>query len=244
LVGGEFDKYFEEDPTARRKLVDNLADWIDKNNLVDEAVGFQGGYEDQRYQGGSYTVKNGKLSTPGEILLVAGIGDDIYQKLISNVTIYGDEKVNLCLANESMIKAFVIRYSNVTEEVDPILPDNEELLIEIVAAVQEACMTPNPKAHEVANAVLKVLNLPPEAATVASKEPPQPEKTEESAQEGQVPKPTVVPTKLTEQISTENRFYSFDLTGSSGDIILNIKAVIHTEDRDPDKWKMLFYRIE
>ncbi len=249
LVSSDFDKHFEDsDPTARRELVNNIADWVDQNNVVDESPGFQAGYEEQRYPENSYPVKNGKFSTPGELLLVAGMGDDIYRQLLPNITIYGDDKLNLCLAEEPMIKAFVIRYSNVTQDVDPILPDNNELLDEIVAAVQQACLTPTPKALEVANAIRTVLNLEPEAATNSSKGKKTTKTAESTSKSGfagnEEGKAKAVPTKLSDQISTENRFYSFDLTGSSGDIILSIKAVLHTEDKDPNKWKMLFYRVE
>lgn len=239
LTGAEFEELSEQDPLGRRRLADNLADWVDKNNLVDESPGLQAGYEDEKYPEGSYSVKNGKFSTPGEILLVAGMGDDIYRNLIRNVTIYGDDKVNICLAEEAMIKAFVIRYSNVSEEIDPILPDNDELLDGIVNTVQQACLKPNPKANEVANAIRTALNLKPEA----SKPPPKDSGTKEKGTP-QEKGPTAVPTRLTDQIVTENRFYSFDLTGRSGDIILNIKAVMNVEDKDPNKWKLLFYRVE
>ncbi len=250
LTGEDFEEYFEDEPEKRRKLVNNIADWVDTNTLVDESPGFQSGYEDRAYEEFGYKVKNGKFSTPGELLLVTGMTDEIYQKLSPNVTIYGDEKVNVCLADEEMVKAFVIRYSNTTEEVDPILPDNSELLDEIVAAVQQACLTPVPKALEVANAIRTVLNLPPETSSTASTSTSSSSSSSSSqstSQSGSAGTQTQTPTvskKLTEQISTENRFYSFDLTGSSGDIILNIKAILHTEDKDPNKWKMLFFRVQ
>jgi len=244
LAGSAYNEFFEDTPEKRRELVNNIADWVDTNNLVDEQPGFQGGYEDQYYQDRSYTVKNGKMSTPGELLLIEGMSDDIYNKLYSNVTIYGDDKINVCLADDEMVKAFVVRYSNTTAEIDPILPDNDELLAEILDAVRQACLTPLPKANEVANAIRGILGLEPEAAVkeTKSKSKTKTAKKDEDKEGDEEKKP--VAKTLTEQIVTENRYYSFDLTGSAGDIILRVRAVLHVEDKDPEKWPLLFYKVQ
>jgi len=137
---------------------------------------------------------------------------------------------------------------------DPIMPDNEELLTLVLAAVSEACLTPLPKPNDVANAIREILGLPREAAAAAPRTASRTrrqrraegaeeaeEETEGENEEEAGPPPLKT---LTEQIVTENRFYSFDLTGSSGDIILRIKAIVNTEDKDPDKWQTLYYKVQ
>ncbi len=254
LAGTDYEPYFEDDPSLRRTLVNNISDWVDTNNLVDESPGFQGGYEDQKYSDLSYSVKNGKYSTVRELLMVSGMTDDIYKLLAPNVTIYGDDKINICLAEDPMIKAFVVRYSNTTPDVDPIAPDNDELLDEIIAAVRQVCLTPVPKANEVANAIREKMGLEAESATVGSNPGKGKGKTtgkkttaktnpNDGSQQGNIAG-AQAPKALTQQISVESRYYSFDLTGSAGDIILNIKAVLNTEDADPTKWPLLYYRVE
>lgn len=254
LVSPQYNKIFGKEPEKRRQLVNNIADWVDKNTLVDEQPGVQGGYEDQYYRDAPYTVKNGKFSTPGELLLVAGMNDDIFDKLAWNITIYGDDKVNVCLGDDELVKAFVIRYSNSSRELDPILPDNEELLTLVLAAVREACLTPLPKPNEVANAIREILGLPRESVAASSgrgragsrrrRTTGDDEESERGEEEGEAEEGPPPLKSLTEQIVTENRYYSFDLTGSSGDIILRIKAIMNTEDKDPEKWQTLFYKVQ
>lgn len=254
LSSPQYEKIFEDVPERRRRIVNQIADWVDKNTLVDESPGFQAGYEEQDYSDASYQVKNGKFSSIEEVMLIAGMDDNIFQNLKTNITVYGDNKVNLCLSDDEMIKAFVIRYSNSTPEMDPIYPDNEELLTQVIAAVRQACLTPTPQAVEVANAILTVLGRPVEAAqapkTTTQSGTGQPEEgDEEKTEEAEVKKegetqPIPTPTTLTEQIVTQNRYYSFDLTGSAGEIILSIRAVLNTENKDPKKWPLLYYRIQ
>jgi type II secretory pathway component PulK len=234
LATPDFQEFFEDDLTLRRKLVNNIADWVDANTQVDESPGFQAGYEDQVYTDFPYKTKNGKFSTTEEVLLVAGMHDLLFEKLAPNITIYGDDKINLCLAEDPAVKAFVIRHSNENPDLTPIYPDNDELLDKIVEVVRDACMTPSPQANQIANAIRTILGLPAEALPKNSKS--KKKNSKKTVKPG--------PKTLTEQIVTEHRYYSFDLTGSSGDIILNIKAVLDVTDKDPKKWRYLYYRIQ
>ena len=148
----EFDPIFGGKPDEIRKAVNAIADWADRDDRINESPGVSGGSEDSEYTG-TYKVKNGKYATPAELLLVAGVGDDLYQKLSPQVTVYGDNKINLCQASDELVRAFAFRYSQSTPGITPISRDDEDKLNTIVEAVRMACSDPAPTPANVAGAI-------------------------------------------------------------------------------------------
>jgi type II secretory pathway component PulK len=153
----EFEPIFEGKPDEIRKVVNAIADWADRDDRINEAPGVAGGSEDSEYSGYRYKVKNGKYATVAEILLVAGVGDDLYQKLAPQITVYGDNKINLCQASPELVRAFVFRISQSTPGVAPIAKDDEEKLNAAVDQILFACGDPAPTPANVANAIATAL---------------------------------------------------------------------------------------
>lgn len=153
----EFDPIFGGGgkPDEIRKVVNAIADWADRDDRINESPGVSGGSEDSDYTGTgtTYKVKNGKYATPAELLLVAGVGDDLYQKLSPQVTVYGDNKINLCQASDELVRAFAFRYSQSTPGITPINREDEDKLNTIVEAVRMACSDPAPTPANVAGAI-------------------------------------------------------------------------------------------
>lgn len=150
----EFEPLFKGKPDEIRKVVNAIADWSDRNDQIDEAGGISGGYEESEYSGPEYhyKVKNGKYVTVPEVLLVAGVGDDLYAKLASQLTVYGDNKINLCQASDEMVKAFVFRISQ-TPGATPISPDDDEKLSAVLEGVRMPCGESSPSATAIAQAI-------------------------------------------------------------------------------------------
>ncbi len=156
----EFEPIFKGKPDDIRKQVNFIADWADKDDRINEAPGIQGSPEESEYSGPKYhyKVKNGKYQTLGELLLVAGVGDDLYQRLSPEITIYGDDKMNLCQASDPMVKAFVGKYAQSTPGLTPIPPEDSKWET-VLSAVRTACEDPSPKPAAVAAAVATSLGI-------------------------------------------------------------------------------------
>lgn len=155
LTQKDYEDIFKGKPDEARKLVNAIADWADRDDRINEGPGISGGAEDSLYGGDSYhyKVKNGRYASVGELLLIAGMTDDVYQKLEPQVTVYGDNKINLCQASDDMVHAFVQRYIQTTPGIAPISPGDEEKWTQITEGVKFACSDPQPKPETVAQAI-------------------------------------------------------------------------------------------
>ncbi|MDO8461736.1 MAG: type II secretion system protein GspK [Deltaproteobacteria bacterium] len=210
-----FEPVFEKKREQIKKVVQNIADWVDRNDRINEAPGIEGGYEDSLYVGSEYTykVKNGKMASLAELLLVSGVGDDLFNLAGPSLTVYGGNKINICIADDAIIKAVVLKYVNSQQGVAPIRPDDEEALAKVLDAIHQSCLlTQEPNA--IAGAINKALGI-----TTAGSSP------------------------IQSLFTTETRFYSFDLTGQSGDIELKVRVVLDAKGNS-NEWKMLYYRVQ
>lgn len=211
----EFQPIFNGKSDEIQKVVNAIADWTDRDDRINEAPGLAGAPEDSEYAGPEfhYKVKNGRYASVAEILLVAGVGDDLYNQLAPQLTVYGvDNKVNLCQASDEMIKAFLFKYSQTVPGVAPLNPEDEDRWSVILTSVRQACDKPIPSASEVASAI---------TAAVGGSDA----------------------TKLAKQITTDNRFYRIEATGTVHESRVKIVAVIDTKD-NPNSWKTLYFRVE
>lgn len=152
----DFDPIFEGKPDEIRKTVNAIADWADRDDRINEAPGIAGGAEDSDYKG-TYKVKNGKYATVAELLLVNGVGDDLFKLLAPQVTVYGDNKINLCQASDELIKAFVTRFITANPGMAPISPTDDEKWNAVTEAVHNACDEPSPTPPTVAAAIGPVI---------------------------------------------------------------------------------------
>ncbi len=212
----DFEPIFEGKPDEIRKVVNHIADWADRDDQVNEAGGMAGGPEESDYSGEAYhyKVKNGKYASVAELLLVAGVGDDLYRKLEPQVTVYGEQqKIALCQSSDEMVKAFVQGFLQGTAGgLIVISPDDEEKWTAIIESVRGACSQPSPTPAAVAQSIGQVIGL----ANV---------------------------TPMTRQITTKNRFYRIESTGSVGETHVKMTSVLDTNG-PASKWKTLYFRVE
>jgi len=222
LTQESFEKILENKKDDIKKIVNNIADWVDSNDRINEAPGIAGGYEDSEYDKSDYKVKNGRFLSIAELLLVARIGDDLYNALLPHVTIYGDNKLNPCIASDDMVISFVMRYSEEEENIPVLSSDKDERVQKILDGVSEACVNPSPQTNDIATAIVDALDVAENEAGNAKSN---------------------IATEMAKQLTTTNRFYGLNLTGSVGDISMRIKAVLDT-DGAMNSWKLLYYRVE
>lgn len=153
LSGKDFESIFNGKTEEIKKIVNAIADWADTDDRINEAPGISGGSEESLYNGLPYKPKNGKYTSVSELLLIPGIGDDIYKKLAPQVTVYGDNKINICQSSDEMIKAFINRFIRLTPGAAPIADNDESKWEAILNAVKLACNNPKPQPLQIANLI-------------------------------------------------------------------------------------------
>ncbi len=153
LSGHEFEDIFNGKTDEIKKVVDAIADWADRDDRINEAPGISGGSEESLYTSYGYKPKNGKYTSVSELLLVAGIGDDLYKKLAPYVTVYGDNKVNICQSSDEMVKAFINRFIRLTPGAAPIAEKDDAKWEAVLNSVRLVCQNPRPQAAQIASAI-------------------------------------------------------------------------------------------
>lgn len=212
------------------EIVRNIADWVDSNNDINELGAVTRGNENSLYPPGvsDYKVKNAKFLTLSELGLVAGVDDSWLLPILSTdnlITVYGGDKVNICTASDDIAAALITEYANGSPSIPDIKPDDTKRIRLAVEAAKSACGVLTPNVNEIASAVDKVLLG---AGTG--------EETD-SESRGAV-------SNFADMITTESRFYKIIGTGSVGNTDINIIAVFDTNDANPKKWKLVYWRVE
>ena len=127
-----YDPLFEEEKPdgqfyTRQDILTAMADYIDEDNSKFDLIRLRssGGSENYRYQQifDPYEARNGRLDSIDELHLVQGIDDDWMTAFASELTVYGDCKVNLNFASAEQI-ALVIRHSVSNQDKDKVEGEN------------------------------------------------------------------------------------------------------------------------
>jgi len=211
----KFKKLFESKDKID-EIVRNIADWVDKNDVINDLGGVTRGLEAGLYNGDDdYPPRNNKFITLEELHFVNGVDDTWFAPLSERFTIYGDSKVNICLAESDVIWGIILAYASQNTSIPPINPQNDELKKQVIDAVMFSCSGAQPQVATIAQNINSLLGITQQQAG----------------------------NSLTNMITTEARYYSLKLTGQVGDTVVNIKTVLDTRDSDPKKWRVLYYKI-
>ncbi len=224
-----FKKLFEGvTPDKMDESVRNIADWVDKNDVINDLGGITRGSEQSLYKEDDRPKpKNGKFLSLDEVHLVEGVDDTWFVPLEDSFTVYGDAKVNVCVADDDVIWALVMTYASQNTAIPPINPKNIELKKKVIDTMKLSCMGAQPQVGKIASDVDAALGLGTAAQTT------NPQATGAAQATG----------GFASYITTEPRYYSLKLTGQVGDTMVNIKTVIDVKDSDPKKWRMLYYKV-
>lgn len=260
-------KKIEESDLTIHDAVQNIADWIDENESVNDFGGSEGGGEDSKYRGGiagQMTSKNGKLSTPQDIFRVAGVTDTWWIPVAESFTIYGSSseggkmQINVCQAPDSVVKALILRYVESRKEIPPLRPEDSEVVDQLVSAVQVGCggeVDKNEIAKALEEALFTLLKVAPQGGAQAPAEGGETKKeSEESGESEETDEQTKEKKKsesqaespFAEWITTESRFFSLKLTGQVKETVVKIDAVIDLGEKggsDTARWKLLYWKI-
>lgn len=259
-------KKIEESDLTPHDVVQNIADWIDENESVNNFGGSEGGGEDSRYRGGlpgQMTSKNGKLSTPQDIFRVAGVMDAWWIPVSESFTIYGSSseggkmQINVCQAPDSVVKALILRYVESRKEIPPLRPEDSEVVDQLVSAVQEGCggeVDKNEIAKALEDALFTLLKVPPQLTGAAAGEEAKGKEEKEEKEEGETGEAEkksgsgdgAAQSPFAEWITTESRFFSLKLTGQVKETVVKIDAVIDLGEKggsDTARWKLLYWKI-
>jgi hypothetical protein len=178
-------------------------------------------------------VKDTAYLTLSEIRLIPGMTDDIFAQVEPWVTVYHtDYKVNICLAEEELVNALILYYTNYSECATPIKEDDTETLDKLRELTLSYC----PDKSEMASALNVELGLQSE------------EETEEEASTAESKSTSSMVSNCTFQfenlLSEDNNIFRIVASGTVGDIRTQITEVIDASSSSTSSWKVLYYQVD
>jgi type II secretory pathway component PulK len=229
----KFKPLFDEADMRITDVTNNIADWIDSNNEINDFEGRTGGAEVSLYQKteAPYDVRNGKLTTLLEAYLIDGVVDTWFEPMMEYFSIYGDGKINVCSANEDILEGLIRRYVFSTPNLPPLRLEDPEEMGRLTSAVLEVCGTGssgNQLKQDINNALNTAIG-----SIAGAQQPAQEAGAGAGAATG----------GFADYITTDSRYFTLKLAGQVSDITVRIKAVLDVKENDPQKWKLLYWRV-
>lgn len=214
-------------------LVNAIFDFTDSNDAINEFDNVERGREDSIYKNTEYPVKDSAYLTLSEIRLVAGMTDDIFAQIEPWVTVYHtDNKVNICLAEEELVNALILYYTNNSECATPIKEDDTETLDKLREVTLAYC----PDKSDMASALNVELGLKSESDM------------EEEASTAESKSTTSMVSNCLFQfenlLSEDNNVFRIVASGTVGDIRTQITEVIDASASKTSSWKVLYYQVD
>lgn len=228
-----FEGLLKDKTRDSQDLANKIADYVDKNDSVNEAGGNERGPEMSQYSGTSLRPKNAKFLTIEELMLVPGMTDDLLTELKKHVTVYkSTDKINACAATDEVLRAMIIAFTMSREDIEDIRPENEDRLKNAVEKVREKC----PDTGAMGQALNEVLGLagPGSAASVSPT-------TQPSGPGGTPPPPA---TSFASMLTNEETIFRIEAIGTVGNAEVKIVDVINSASPNPDQWRDLYWRVE
>ncbi len=238
LASEAFSGLFEDRYRGAQELAQNIVDFIDKDEVHNDPGGEERGREVVRGDAKS-VMKNAKLLSLEELLLIPGMTDAVFQKLKEFVTIYGsDEKIYICRSKDPLARALIIAYSENNPRMEPIKDDNEELLTKVTDAVFGMC----PATGSMEQAINEVLGLGPEDADEPSST------TSTATKEGSTTQQNTGQNSASqgfqELVKEDGNIYTIVGTGIVGESEVKLKTVVDTSSGNSRQWKEIYWRVE
>jgi hypothetical protein len=239
LATDEFAGLFEDRYRDAKEMAQSIVDYIDKDDVYNEIGGEQRGREGaagQQYQ----EMKNAKLLSVEELMMVPGMTEGVFQKLKEMVTVYGNSgKVYICRAKEPLVKALIIMYTDIHPQIEPLQDDNTELLDKTLEAVLNSCPDTVLLTQEL-DKVLGVVESTEDGGTsTASTTSLQGKK---SPVEGGEPGSSI--TNFQDMLTDEANIFTIVAKGIVGESEVKLKTILDTSGGDPKQWQELYWRVE
>ena len=245
LLTDEFKGMFDDRYRGAKELVQNIADYIDRDDAQNEVGGQERGREGVGAAAGQIKMKNGKLISLDELMLVPGMTEDIFQKLKNYVTIYGiDPKIYACRAQEPVIKSLILAYSEANpDRMEPLKDDNVELLTQAYDAVLNSCPDLQAMANELDRA-LGATTPGAEGTTPGATPGPTSSLTGSTTNRGATGAAAGATNTFNSMLREDNTMFSVIGIGTVGETQVKIKAVLDTSNNNANRWQTLYWRVE
>lgn len=247
LLTDEFKGLFEDRYRGAKELVQNIADYIDRDDAQNEVGGQERGREGVGAAAGQIKMKNGKLLSVDELMLVPGMTEDIFQKLKEYVTIYGaDDKIYACRAKEPVIKSLILAYTEVNPtRMEPLKDENIELLNQAYDAVLNSCPDLQAMANELDRALGATTPGAGDGSTPGATPGPTSSLTGSTTNRGTTGTGSTGTTNsFNSMLRNDNTMFTLIGIGSVGETQVRIKTVIDTANANPLRWQTLYWRVE
>lgn len=227
LLQKPFENLLKDRLQTSKDLVNKIADYIDRNDAINELGGTERGSESSVYAGLKQKPKNGKLLTVDELILIPGITEDLLSELKKYVTVYkSTDKINACEGSDEILRAIIMTYTQNSAE--PIRYDNEERLKSLVTLVHGKC--PDAAGME------QILNQTLGISSSATSQPAPSTPTSGAA--------TPIPISFSSMLNSDRSIYKIEATGTVGEAEIKIINILDTSSGSPDQWKDLYWRVE
>ncbi|MBF0106453.1 MAG: general secretion pathway protein GspK [Deltaproteobacteria bacterium] len=225
LMQPQFKVFFENQEYDAILLVHALADFVDNNTNINEFDKVERGSEDSVYGSVEYRIKDAPYLSVSELRLVAGMSDDILELLRPMVTVYHpSDKINICLAEQSVVDALIVHFTHVSECTTPIDLE-EEKDKEDLAKLRDEMLSFCPDSSGVASAFNSALGI---------------QSTTNQTEEGG----TGCKIEFKDLITDGNDIFRIKSTGSVKGVTTTVTVVIDTSPGNVKDWNILYYQVD
>ncbi|HKY63239.1 MAG TPA: hypothetical protein VJR29_07450 [bacterium] len=247
LLTDEFKGLFDDRYRGAKELVQNIADYVDRDDAQNEIGGQERGREGAGAAAGQIKMKNGKLLSIEELTMVPGMTEDIFQKLKKYVTVYGnDDKIYACRAQEPVIKSLILAYTESnSNRMEPLKDDNVELLTKAYDAVLNSCPDTQAMANELDRALGATAPGTGEGTGTPGATPgPTSTLTGSTTARGTTGTGTTSSNTFNGMLRNDNTIFGVIGIGTVGETQVKIKAVLDTSNNNANRWQTLYWRVE
>ncbi|MCE9624223.1 MAG: general secretion pathway protein GspK [Deltaproteobacteria bacterium] len=243
LLTDEFKGMFDDKFRGAKDLAQNIADYSDRDDAQNDAGGQDRGREGVGLAAGQVKMKNAKLLSLEELMLVPGMNEGIFQKLKPYLTVYGvDEKIFVCRAKDPLVKALILAYTENNTKLEPLRDENTDLLTKATDAVLNSC----PDMQAMANELDKALGVAGSESSPSSGESGTkgPTSTLPGATTRTGAPVGAAADNFSNMIKNENKIFTVIGIGTVGETEVRLKTVLDTTNPNPNRWPMLYWRVE
>lgn len=237
LATPEFAGMFDDRYRGAKELAQNIVDFIDKDEVYNELEGQERGREANTT--GAESLKNAKLLSVEELALVPGMSEPVFQKLKNYVTAYGsDEKVWVCRAEEPLVRALILAYTDNNPKMEPIKDDNEELLSKATELVLANC----PSVDNMGTELDKLFGANTEGSTNTGSTGSN--TTGGNNTTGNSGQQNTASQSFSDLVKDTGSIYTVVGIGTVGESEVKLKSVLDISNSNPRQWKEIYWRVE
>lgn len=232
LQSPTYKNFFENQEYDAVNLVHAISDFVDGNDTINEFDKVERGSESGPYKGVDYRVKSAPFLTLSEMRLVAGMNDDIFSNLQGITTVYHtSEKINICLADSSIVDALIVHFTNYSECTSPLDPEDDQ---EEIEKLRDLLLSGCPDTNVGVTAFKTELNLAEEATATNNTNGSGATSQNESG----------CKLKMENMVTNANDIFRIVANGDVNGVRSKITTVIDASNSSAKNWKILYFQVD